>query len=156
MLHGGYVEEIIWINDTGDEFGMYVPRKYKYKRTNCTTNRNNAQRTISYLQLLLKWCIGVGKLSNGESHIHSKKHSKNLVSNQVEQLILPLLLLETSSVYISRNTNDGFYVKEIQTGRSNASLIGRQIGTRKGYENGIISDTVYLIILQQKHEWSYE
>lgn len=145
---GGYVKgNQFGLMTQGDEFGMYV-------QGNTITNEpivqltetNNAQRTISYTATSTEVDVttrGVGKLSNGESYITFKEAFKNLVSNNEAINITITPTGETNGVYISKVTNDGFYVKENTNGRSNASFNWTAIGTRKGYENGVvISDTV--------------
>ncbi|MCW1147377.1 hypothetical protein [Flavobacterium lacisediminis] len=145
---GGYVKgNQFGLMTQGDEFGMYV-------QGNTITNEpivqltetNNSQRTISYTATSTEVDVttrGVGKLSNGESYITFKEAFKNLVSNNEAINITITPTGETNGVYISKVTNDGFYVKENTNGRSNASFNWTAIGTRKGYENGVvISDTV--------------
>ncbi|MQP25538.1 hypothetical protein GFJ94_10725 [Flavobacterium sp. LMO8] len=145
---GGYIKGNQYgLMTKGNEFGMYV-------QGNTITNEpivqltetNNAQRTISYTATSTEVDVttrGVGKLSNGESYITFKEAFKNLVSNNEPINITITPTGETNGVYISKVTNDGFYVKENSNGTSNASFNWTAIGTRKGYENGVeISETV--------------
>ena len=145
---GGYVKgNQFGLMTQGDDFGMYVQgNTITNKPIVQLTETNNAQRTISYTATSTEVDVttrGVGKLSNGESYITFKEAFKNLVSNNEAINITVTPTGETNGVYISKVTNDGFYVKENTNGRSNASFNWTAIGTRKGYENGVeISDTV--------------
>ena len=145
---GGYVKgNQFGLMTQGDDFGMYVQgNTITNKPIVQLTETNNAQRTISYTGTSTEVDVttrGVGKLSNGESYITFKEAFKNLVSNNEAINITVTPTGETNGVYISKVTNDGFYVKENTNGRSNASFNWTAIGTRKGYENGVeISDIV--------------
>ncbi|HBD25485.1 hypothetical protein [Flavobacterium sp.] len=145
---GGYVKgNQFGLMTQGDDFGMYVQgNTITNKPIVQLTETNNAQRTISYTATSTEVDVttrGVGKLSNGESYITFKEAFKNLVSNNEAINITVTPTGETNGVYISKVTNDGFYIKENKNGKSNASFNWTAIGTRKGYENGVeISDTV--------------
>ena len=133
----------------------WVTSQYdKYVQGNTITNQpiiqltesNNSQRTITYSATSTEVDVttrGTGKLSNGESYISFKDAFKNSISPNEGINITITPTAETNGVYVSKVTNDGFYVKENLSGRSNATFNWTAIGTRKGYENGVeISETV--------------
>lgn len=145
---GGYINGSQYgLVSKGEEFGIYV-------QGNTITNQpivqltetNNSQKTISYTATSTEVDVttrGVGKLANGESYIAFKEAFKNLVSNNETINITITPTGETNGVYVSRITNEGFFVKENLKGTSNASFNWTAIGTRAGYENGVeISETV--------------
>lgn len=145
---GGFVKGSEYgLISSGNEFGMYV-------QGNTITNQpiiqltesNNSQRTITYSATSTEVDVttrGTGKLSNGGSYISFKDAFKNSISPNEGINITITPTAETNGVYVSKVTNDGFYVKENLSGRSNATFNWTAIGTRKGYENGVeISDTV--------------
>lgn len=145
---GGYIKGNQYgLVSKGEEFGMYV-------QGNTITNQpiiqltetNNSQKTVSYTATSTEVDVttrGVGKLANGESYITFKDAFKNLVSNNETINITITPTGETNGVYVSKITNDGFFVKENLKGTSNASFNWTAIGTRTGYENGVvISETI--------------
>jgi hypothetical protein len=145
---GGYVKGSHYgLVSRVKEFGMYV-------QGNTITNQpivqltetNNAQKTISYTATSTEVDVttrGVGKLTNGESYITFKEAFKNLVSNNETINVTITPTGETNGVYVSRVTNEGFFVKENLKGTSNATFNWTAIGTRAGFENGVvISETI--------------
>ena len=145
---GGYVKGSEYgLISSGDEFGMYVQGN---TITNAPivqlTETRNSQRTISYTATSTEIDVttrGVGNLTNGESYVSFKDAFKNLVSSNEPINITITPTGETNGVYVSKVTNEGFYVKENRNGNSNVSFNWTAIGTRKGYENGVeISDVV--------------
>ena len=145
---GGYVKgEQYGLISKGEEFGMYV-------QGNTITNEpivqltktDKSQKTISYAATSTEVDVttrGVGQLANGESYVTFKEAFKNLVSKNETINITITPTGETNGVYVSRITNDGFFVKENLKGISNASFNWTAIGTRSGYENGVvISETI--------------
>ena len=145
---GGYVKGSHYgLVSRGEEFGMYV-------QGNTITNQpivqltetNNSQKTVSYTATSTDVDVttrGVGQLTNGESYITFKEAFKNLVSNNETINITITPTGETNGVYVGRITKDGFFVKENLKGTSNASFNWTAIGTRAGYENGVvISETI--------------
>ncbi len=145
---GGYVKGSHYgLVSRGEEFGMYV-------QGNTITNQpivqltetKNSQKTVSYTATSTEVDVttrGVGQLTNGETYITFKDAFKNLVSNNETINITITPTGETNGVYVSRVTIDGFFVKENLKGTSNASFNWTAIGTRAGYENGVvISETI--------------
>lgn len=145
---GGYIKGNQYgLISKGEEFGMYI-------QGNTITNQpiiqltetNSSQKTISYTATSTEVDVttrGMGKLANGESFITFKEAFKNLVSKKETITITITPTGETNGVYVSKITNEGFFVKENLKGTSNASFNWTAIGTRAGYENGIVlSETV--------------
>lgn len=145
-IEGGFMGGFIKGNQygmmsQGEEFGMYVQGNTITNKpiVNLTENKSN-QRIISYNPTSTDVDIstrGVGKLINGESFITFKDAFKNLVSTKEPINITITPTGETNGVYVSRVTNEGFFVKENLKGTSNASFNWTAIGTKAGYENGV-------------------
>lgn len=145
---GGYVKgDQFGLISKGEEFGMYVQgNTLTNKPIVQLTETSDTKKTVSYTATSTEVDVttrGVGKLANGESYITFKEAFKNLVSNNEPINITITPTGETNGVYVSRVTNEGFFVKENLKGTSNASFNWTAIGTRAGYENGVaISETI--------------
>jgi len=145
-IEGGFMGGFIKGNQygvmaKGDEFGMYVQGNTITNKpiVNLTENNSN-KRIISYNSTSTEVDIttrGVSNLKNGEAFVSFKETFKNLVSTNEPINVTITPTGETNGVYVSRVTNDGFFVKENLKGTSNASFNWIAIGTKAGYENGV-------------------
>lgn len=145
-INGGFMGGFIkgnqyGIMSKGSEFGMYVQGNTLTNQPIVLLSENkNNKRTITYGSTSTEVDIttrGFANLKNGEAYIPFKESFKNLVS-EIESINITVTPNgETNGVYVSRITNEGFYVKENKNGKSSVTLNWIAIGTKKGYENGI-------------------
>lgn len=144
-INGGFMGGFIRGNQygimaKGDEFGMYVQgNTITNKPIIQLTETENNKRSISYSQTSTSVDIttrGTGNLIKGEVFIPFNENFKSIVSKKEVINVTVTPTAETNGVYISRVTNDGFYVKENKNGESNASFNWVAIGVKSGYEEG--------------------
>lgn len=144
---GGYVKgDQFGLITKGTDFGMYVTGKTITNEPIIQLTEVEDKKEISYSTFSTQVDIstrGIGKLNTGEIFIEFKESFKNLISEKEPINITITPTEETNGVYISKVTKNGFYVKENNKGKSNASFNWVAIGTKKGYENGVvISNTI--------------
>lgn len=146
---GGYVKGNQYgLLSSGKEFGMYVQGKTIVNEpiVNLVESSNSGVRAVAYTPTSTNVDVttrGAGALRNGETFVAFNDAFKNLVSSNEGINVTVTPTSETNGVYVSKVTSLGFYVKENQAGKSNASFNWVAIGTRVGYENGVeISKTV--------------
>lgn len=152
-INGGFMGGIIKGNkygiiSKGKEFGMYVDGNTVTNSPimQLNTNENDSKRTITYTATSTSVDIttrGTGELKNGSTFVAFKEAFKNSISMSEPINITVTPTSETNGVYVTGITNEGFYVKENQKGKSNASFNWVAIGTKSGFEKGVeISEVV--------------
>ncbi|MDI9309948.1 MAG: hypothetical protein QM535_07005 [Limnohabitans sp.] len=152
-IYGGFMGGIIKGENygtisKGKEFGMYVDGNTVTNSPimQLNTNENDSKRTITYTATSTSVDIttrGTGELKNGSTFVAFKEAFKNSISMSEPINITVTPTSETNGVYVTGITNEGFYVKENQKGKSNASFNWVAIGTKSGFEKGVeISEVV--------------
>lgn len=151
-VHGGFLGGYVagkqyGMVTKGEDFGMYVNGNTLVNKPIAQLVSDNSEhRSLVYTPASTSIDIttrGKGKLVNGQVFIAFNTMFKNALSRQEEPTITVTPTAETNGVFISKVTDNGFYIKENRNGNSNASFNWTATGTRKGYEKGLtISDTI--------------
>ena len=146
---GGYVTGNQYgLLASGKEIGMYVQgatvATAPIVQLSDVAGENT--RVASYVSTSTKVDVssrGVGKLKEGTVFVAFEKGFGGLLSADEAITVTVTPTSETNGVFVSEVTKDGFYVRENQKGKSNASFNWIAIGTRAGFENGVkISETI--------------
>jgi hypothetical protein len=77
---------------------------------------------------------GSGSLSDGQARISFDQSTQNAISENIPLKVIITPTSECNGIFVSNKSGDGFAVKELISGKSNATFDWIAIGRIKGYE----------------------
>ena len=139
---GGFVKGSQYgLISKGNEFGMYVDGNTITNKPITQLTESNGDRIATYTSTSTTVDIntrGKAKMVNGIAFVKFDDNftaTANLDEESLNITVTPMGA--TNGVYISKITEDGFFIKENLNGSSNTTINWMAVSTQKGYEKGV-------------------